>query len=116
MVRDRCEDNGQRDLAGLREVSEKVLIVGFVVPGVGTVGHHILTVTRRFILGHSCGVLEDACMTHRSISLNTLRALPAADRAQALAELAANAAAPRNGQSAVLDARIRVFERQYEMT
>ena len=55
-------------------------------------------------------------MTHRSISLNTLRALPAADRAQALAELAANAAAPRNGQSAVLDARIRVFERQYEMT
>ena len=55
-------------------------------------------------------------MSHKSIFLNTLRALPAADRAQALADLAANAAAPRNGQSAVLDARIRVFERQYEMT
>ena len=55
-------------------------------------------------------------MSHKSIFLNTLRALPAADRAQALAELAANAAAPRNAQSAVLDARIRVFERQYEMT
>ena len=68
------------------------------------------------MLGNRCGVLEDACMTHRSISLNTLRALPAADRAQALAELAANAAAPRNGQSPVLDARIRRFEQQYEMT
>lgn len=55
-------------------------------------------------------------MAHKSISLNTLRAMPAADRARALAELAANAAAPRNGQSAVLDARIRFFEQQYEMT
>ena len=55
-------------------------------------------------------------MARKSISLNTLRALPAAERDRALAELAANAAAPRNGQSAVLDARIRFFEQQYEMT
>ena len=81
-----------------------------MIGGERTVGHHILTVTRRFMLGHRCGVLEDACMTHRSISLNTLRALPAADRAQALADLAANAAAPRNGQAPAPDARIRPCE------
>ena len=55
-------------------------------------------------------------MAHKSISLNTLRALPAAERERALAELSANAAAPRNGQSDVLDARIHFFEQQYEMT
>ena len=55
-------------------------------------------------------------MAHKSISIGTLQAMPAADRARALAELAANAAVPRNGQSAVLDARIRFFEQQYEMT
>ena len=55
-------------------------------------------------------------MAYKSISLNTLQAMSAADRARALAELAANTAAPRSGQSAVLDARIRFFEQQYEMT
>ena len=49
-------------------------------------------------------------MAYKSISLNTLRALPAAERERALAELSANAAAPRNGQSDVLDARIHFFE------
>jgi hypothetical protein len=50
------------------------------------------------------------------VRLSALAHMPKADADKALGELVASASRPRNGQGAALDARIRQFELQYELT
>jgi hypothetical protein len=51
-----------------------------------------------------------------TIHLCSLRQMTEADRKDAPAKLVRDAKAPRNGQASGIDARIRAFEIQYEMT
>jgi hypothetical protein len=51
-----------------------------------------------------------------TVSLADLRNMTPAERDSALSELVTSAKAPRNGQRAVLAAKIRAFETRYEMT
>lgn len=50
------------------------------------------------------------------VRLSDLAHMPKADADKALGELVTSASGRRNGQAAALDARIRQFELQYEVT
>src|SRR5438034_11476272 len=52
-------------------------------------------------------------MAHH-VKLSDLANMPVEDSDRVLAELVASAKSARNGQRAMLDARIRAFEQQYE--
>ena len=54
-------------------------------------------------------------MAHQNIKLKTFYDMPAQERDRTLSELVRGASSPRNGQAAMLHARIREFEVRFEM-
>lgn len=51
-----------------------------------------------------------------TIKTKDLARMTSAEREKVLGEIVQSARAPRNGQATVLDAKIRGYEQQYEMT